>query len=517
QQSSLESQSKAALESATRDRKQAEGSGVQTTEHLNEISSKMHSTAQEAAQSSEQVGRQLVEQMSEQTTQQHALLQKMAETIQAVMESCAHSTAELLSQSQAQASQTIDALREDTERLKSQHAEEIQALKAQAHGLRKQAQTEDRELLDAIQKMIDRRREREDAAFTDVVKAATEHAISQADATKRLVTQSGTLRKLLEQSASSTQEQVTQAQSHIETHISEAQNTHAQIAEALAMTATNGTNQLQSHMSSIVDACAATQRETIEATTQVQQTIDTLCQTSASSMEHMAQLAASSTQNTRMTASDAAKVWQAARNELHTLSQTQAKERDEFANELSRGISSIATVVAQETASIQPTEPSGSTPQAKQRYRTIDSWNITRPHSYILEQAADPELLAREAVEWTGMPHTEASDLAGNTDEGDDEQMAMSPSSFKTASFSSPVRPDSSLLLMRKRPSESALSPASDPASERPTRRPRTRQTDHTAGSELDDSVASSIPAPAAAPTASRLPMPTRKSRRTRT
>ncbi|KAJ2676029.1 hypothetical protein IWW42_000698 [Coemansia sp. RSA 1085] len=513
QQNSLKAESKAALESAARDREQAEASGVQAIEHLNAVTSKLHANAQDAAQSSEQTSRQLAEHISKQTTQQRALLHKLAETIQTVMESCAQSTAELLSQSQTQASQTIDALRADADRLKAQHAEEIQALQQQARGLREQAQTEDQELFSAIQKMIDRRREREDAAFADVVKAATEHAMSQAAATKRLVAQSDALRSLMDQSASSTQKQVAQTRSHVETQISETQDTYAQMANKLVSTATDATSQLQSYMSSVVDACAETQKETAESASQVQQTIGGICQVTASSMEHMAQLAASSAQSMQTTALDAAEVWQAARNELHTLSQTQATERDGFASELNRGISSIATVVAQETASIRPTEPVGGTPQAKQRYRTVDSWNITRPHNYILEQAADPELLTQEAVEWTGMPYTEAAGVAGSNVDEEDEQMAMSPSSFKTASFSSPVRPDSSLLLMRKRPSENAVSPASDPASERPTRRPRTRQTEHANGSELDNSVASAIPAP----TTSRLPVPTRRSRRTRT
>ncbi|PIA12990.1 hypothetical protein COEREDRAFT_83782 [Coemansia reversa NRRL 1564] len=257
------------------------------------------------------------------------------------------------------------------------------------------------------------------------------------------------------------------------------------------------------------------------------QTVRELCQTADEAMALTQQHASAGVQAVQTVAEQALTEWRTARSSLVTLAQTQSVEREDAAEKLSRGVSTISEIFAEDSAAnIASTTAAGSTPSPSRMYVGVDEWNITRSHSFIVDRlVADNSLLEESAqLDWTGeltsechnssCPNEEDCFMDVSVKNSEPHNIATPPPSANIlANGSTPTHLEP--LMMRKRSSENAVSPASDAASQPPARRPRIRNmrssTELDESSPIVDSSSSSIPIPA--PT--RLPGP-RRSRRTR-
>ncbi|KAJ2352821.1 hypothetical protein GGF43_003655 [Coemansia sp. RSA 2618] len=482
------------LEAAAAQRDEGKGGCESAGSRVNELAAGLCASITGARMQGSEACAKLESHVTAQTAEQTVALGSMATAIRAILTSCSSSTAELLAHSQQRAQQVIDELRREADALRARHAEEIRILREQAQQLNKQARQEDDKLIDAVRSMIEERRAREEAAVGGLVDSAGTQADAHAQSSVRLIEQSGAICEALDHAASAVRSDIDKSSQGVESQLSACQSVHTGVVGSLGAAVSDHAEVIGAQLAAASEAASTAQSALGAAVQQSQQFVTSLNESSASSLDRVAQLASASLDAAQATSSKATGEWRAARTELDSLARTQASERDVFAGELGRGISSISTVVQRETSSgIQATQSSGSTPSANRRYRSIDSWNITRPHDEILDRLAGngndgPSFVDAESVEWTGMP-TEHMDVECDKEESSKSMVVLSSSPIRPA-FSSPIRPDSSLL--RKRPSENAVSPASDPSMERPTRRPRTRQTID--GSTEHDGEESAIP-----------------------
>ncbi|KAJ2561405.1 hypothetical protein GGH12_004031 [Coemansia sp. RSA 1822] len=498
--STMEADIAKAVQTAQTQRSEAQNNCQRIAEQVDTIASGLDTVVADKAAQGAAISTQLNASVEKHSAEQKISLATITSAIGTVLDTCASSTAKLLSESQQRAQQIIDELRTEADMLRARHAEEIRELREQAQKLSQQARTEDDDFMAAVRNMVEQRRTRNDAAIGGLLDSADSQASARAQSTARLVDQTAAVSASLDHAAAAVLSAAGDARQTIGTKLADGQTTHERISSVLSAAVVDHTTQLNTHFSAVVEATASAHSELSAATQQSQQTVAQLCQSSSLSLDHITSRATACARALQTTTTDAMQEWRDARTEMDALVCTQASERDAFAAELRRGISEISTVVVRETSTgILATQPNGTTPRSR-RYQSIDSWNVTRPHAQILAQLLPPSDVSpdTDALEWTGM-------LATDPESESVQPMAMSPVS---TAFSSPVRPDSSLL--RKRSSDTAVSPASDPATERPTRRPKTQTNGDTDMGENGSAL------PSANNGVSRLPMPSRRSRRTR-
>ncbi|KAJ2808333.1 Kinesin- motor protein [Coemansia guatemalensis] len=458
------------------------------------------------------------------SAQQTAALEAAAAGIRSQLDTCVAKASDVLRESQKRNVAVLDALQADVQALESRHAMDVEALQRSIQELGERGRAEDEQLVAAVQAAVAERREREQKALDALCEESSEQAQSHAAATAALAKQPRAVAAALEASGDTLRSALTAAQTDTGGQLEAFQTIGAQAAASLESMTQGHTEVIRNKLAALgTEAVGQAQQGIGAAAEESRQAADALCRSAADALALTQQRASAGMQAVQSTAEQALAEWRTARSSLVALAQTQSEEREDSARELGRGVSAIAEVVSRESeANVAATVPSGSTPPPRRMHVGIDSWNITRPHSFIVERlAADCSLLEDSAqLDWTGQPASERpvsppmkeGDCPMAVSPGDRHAIATPPPSAdavvngETPGFVEPSMP-------RKRSSENAASPASDAASQPPTRRPRIRSMRSSAelNGNMEESEASGIPVPAP----SRLPAP-RRSRRTR-
>ncbi|KAI8319032.1 kinesin-domain-containing protein [Martensiomyces pterosporus] len=480
--------------------------------------------------------------VQEYSAKQADSINSTAISVRSLLDSCVGDVASMLNESQSRTAQVIQDLAREVRRLKEQNALKTKSFEGQVESFRMQSREADSTLLEKIRSIVDESRKHESVILDDLLSTARSQADLSNTSAKEMLAKSKAVGDGVGELSQSLLSRVSETQTGVQEKVSLEQRASSELLAALAeYTKANGA-QVGDRFEDAKASVANVQERAAAAEAAAVRSVDSLHETLAGSVKECSALSAASARKTSAIVSDAIATWSSARSELSGLAQGQSNERDGFASELNRGISSIAEVVDRETASgIRPTEHAGSTPR-KTKYKSVAQWNRTLPHHDILSRlSAASGTGLEEQLEWTGVPvkpdldqlqPTESPDLQPYANDGDasaDFERASTPT-LGSPAMTLPVNgnhaqdapvatasPDSKA--MRKRTSESAISPTSDAATQRPTRRPRTRAARHAdvadEEAEMPDAanLDSAIPVPA--PSASRLPVP-RRSRRTR-
>ncbi|KAJ2082780.1 Kinesin- motor protein [Coemansia sp. RSA 988] len=466
------------------------------------------------------------------SSQQTVALEAAASDIRTQLEASVARASDVLRESQKQNAAVLDALQADMQALETRHVQDVEALQTHIRQLGERGRVEDDRLMAAMQAAVAERREREQAALDALYEKSTEQAKSYAAATAVLAERPRAVAAALDVSGNALRSALTATQTDATGRLEAFHTIGIQAAASLESLAQGHAETVGKKLTAIgTDVVGHAQQGLSASAAESGQAVDSLCHTAADALALMQQHASVGVQGVHSTAEQALAEWRTTRGSLVSLAQAQSTERDESARKLGHGVSKILEIVSHDAnEKVSATISSGSTPPPQRKHLGVESWNITRPHSFIIEKLIADHSLLEEAsqLDWTGIPASERTVSDPLADNEGDSRMVVSGDDIKHHFIATPP-PSADVLtngtspgrlepgILRKRSSENAVSPASDISSQPPTRRPRIRNMRSDA--ELDgnnagvDSNVSGIPVPAAVP--SRLPAP-RRSRRTR-
>ncbi|KAJ2714959.1 hypothetical protein H4R19_001460 [Coemansia spiralis] len=428
--------------------------------------------------------------------EQEAALADAALGVQRLVDAGVRDAAAALERAQAQARDAVAALAADADALRATHDRQLHELRTAIAELHADAQSKDADLVAAVADMLAQRRSRTESAVDGLATAAAEHAAAREAQAVSAVNHVRTVAVQAGESAAAAGAALQAAQTAVGERLEAVQTAQAAAAVAQTELAARHAAGVERRLQAMgPEAIGLAQQQAAAATQQAQQAADRASNGAAQALDRAQQLAAATLAGAQQVAGAAVGAWGEARARQADAAATHAVERAEAAAELDTAFAQLADTVRGAAANVGPVVRGGQTP-TKRTYASIDQWNVTRSHDYILAQLARDDDAGNAALElsWTGEPVSAAAD--------DDADMAEPASGRSTSSSTSTLAPLETSPA-RKRPSDTAVSPASDDAAQRPTRRARS-----------DDAAAEPASAIIAPP--SRLPAP-RKSRRTRT
>ncbi|KAJ1833631.1 hypothetical protein LPJ70_006412, partial [Coemansia sp. RSA 2708] len=249
---------------------------AQAAARVGRLAESLHAAATDAAARGGQTCTELATEVRTHGESQHAALAQVAAAVRALVDACSRSTAEVLRQAQAQAAQANDALRAEAAALKAAHAAEVQALRANAQELAKRARDEDAQFMADLKAMVERRRERDEAALAAAVDAAESQAEARARSSARLAEQSTDTCQALGVAAAEAQAEYVRAGAAAGSQLDSARDAQHASAQALDSAVSAHAQQISSCFDAHAEAAAATRTELEGAAAQAAQAADAM-------------------------------------------------------------------------------------------------------------------------------------------------------------------------------------------------------------------------------------------------
>ncbi|KAJ1900157.1 Kinesin- motor protein [Kickxella alabastrina] len=470
--------------------------------------------------------------------QQDEAMAAMSTSVLQLIEAGRDEAAAKQRESQSLTAQIIEDLTRHAAALTRKHAAEVGALQTKVSALAGQAQDADARLVQSIQAMLVERRELEAEAMAEMLQTAKAQAEENTTGATAVLEQSTGISRQAGQLADSLTTRISQIHGDIGASMDAALSDSAARSASFGSLAVTHADGMQMAVDATMASVSNVRSDSAALVADMRKGLAGMYEVADSAIGQGTQVSTVAVQRVSEVTGSALDSWRTARTELDGLAQTQSSELQEVATELGRGITAIADVVSHESsAGIAPTVCGGSTPP-RRKYESVNQWNVTRDHDYILAKLTELERSdqidqidqqPREQLGWTGITVAPGAPISLapmdiGSEDSDDMQMAGGDTNTPVSAISvqTLVSPESTTKSMLKRPSENIASPMTDSEMQQPpTRRPRTLSSRHS-GSVLSvdgedvqadavmEAAASAIPLPV-----SRLQAP-RRQRRTR-
>ncbi|KAJ1774124.1 hypothetical protein LPJ74_000223 [Coemansia sp. RSA 1843] len=465
----------------------------------------------------------LVQSIDELTTQQRQTVSESVSQINASLASSVSEATDVISKSNEYVRGVVEWMAQEMRNQETKTRAYVQQMQAQIEGAATESRTMDEQLLGAVTKLVEERRQRQSVAFGNLTQSIDGHVSEQAERRTEVAQQMTQLDNNMSSSSKTLASalQGAQGQAMELLHVSQGstETSATAIGKAAQAHSVKVSHAMDAFIRGPLNEMQGGARSTV---TQTTGRVTELLSKSAEALNAHAHAISAHSSEMQGTAEGALQTWRDARVHLDTLAQTQAQERSMFTAELGSSIGAIAEVTEREAKSgIRATVSGGSTPPRKRRYPAVDQWNVTREHEYILSKLAssDNSESLEDDLAWTGV-QAEQMDFSASSPIHE-EQPEPEEEDQKMEECGGPTSPR-----MLKRSSDNAASPFIDGSEEHhPAQRPCTRTKSNKKRSDtlaekqeldVDDVLASAIPAPPINSNGSRLPVPRRSTRRTR-
>lgn len=447
-QTLLDQQIQGSRQQSEQTHQQVADSHSQTLASVDELMRGLVGESQQITKQCSDICQQLKDSIKTQSDRHSGSLQQAMGAVREMLTQCVDSACQTIQQSQTHNTALLQQMETATAQAKQQNANDIAALQARMDVLAKESKKTDETTLQAIREMMEQRRQREAGTLREVMETAQAQSFVYSKHATEVVEKMGGMSQGIDQTMSSVSADIQQTQSNISQQLSGHSQVAAEITDELSSVGNHHSEQISNSLGQISSTAVTTSQKVSGHSGQLSRQLSGLCQSNKQQWEQMQTQTQDSAQQLTGAIGSAVSTWSKARQEMGELAQSQSTERDGFAKELGRGITSIATTVDRETsANIQATGLTGSTPQKSCQYSIIHQWNVTRPHQDILDKMSEGSL---EDLAWTGQPasrqqvdvpmeesRTTTPTLSGGTTV--DDEMVVSPTVRKRSSESSEI------------------------------------------------------------------------------